>query len=83
MKLREVDYCILMAIVRCGDIARLGDIAEESGYEKKTVETSLPRLREFHVVERHGWKSVITEKGKIALALEVGKRTQRRRRELV
>jgi hypothetical protein len=70
-------FCMLMAIVECGGFASIHQIMAASGYEKSYVSTFKAKLMQ------RGWMYMpnsrlfgITERGKIALAIEVGIRAR-------
>jgi hypothetical protein len=70
-------FCMLMAIVECGGFASIHQIMAASGYEQSYISTFKMKL-----VQR-GWMDnptrsiyAITERGKIALAIEVGIRAR-------
>ena len=72
----EMAFCVLMALTRVAQ-ARYQEIAEISGYSRQGMHNLLPYLIQRGCVHKpcHG-QFQITERGKIALAIEVGKRTR-------
>ena len=74
----EMAFCILMALTRVKQ-AGYHTIAEISGYSRQGMHNILPYLIQRGCVRKpcHG-QFQITERGKIALAIEVGKRTRAR-----
>lgn len=77
----EIVFCILMALVRCGGLAPLWEVEDVSGYDISGKNfRAIKILKELGLIEHYRYRRpgslVITEKGKIALAIEVGKRTR-------
>ena len=73
-----VYFAILQALVRLGGGGRTRDVAEVAGYAYNGFSIYRPKLVKNHWADcRHGFW-VITERGKIALAIEVGRQAKRR-----
>jgi hypothetical protein len=73
----NVVFCVLMALVKDGGIANIYQLVAGSGYEHSYVWTIMSGLRERCWVYKPTWHSYgITERGKIALAIEVGIRAR-------
>jgi hypothetical protein len=73
----EVVFCYLMAMVKLDRDARAQEISEVAGYSSTGFQGV------FQPMERRGWvvrplvnRYMITERGKIALAIEVGRRAR-------
>lgn len=78
--MREVTFCILMALVQLGGLADVGALIRRAGYTRSKFQVlAWPVIRAnqwAHKVQAGRYE--ITERGKIALAIEVGRRTKRR-----
>jgi len=76
----DVVFAILGALVRLGRADRAWSIAEVSGYSSNYFARVKPDLLMLGWIERpFSMNYRITERGKIALAIETGRRTRRRR----
>ena len=74
----DVVFAILGALVRCNGWASVAMIVEVSGYSRQTFEAARPGLMRRSWTGRSGGELYITERGKLALAIETGRRTKRR-----
>jgi hypothetical protein len=74
----EAVFCILMTYCRLGGYPGRHMVCEVSGYAYKVVERVEPAMVRAGFLGSAGWgngsRRSITEKGKIALAIEVGRR---------
>lgn len=77
--LPDVIYCVLAAIIECGGEASETQITVVSGYSKGTFGGLKHMMQGAGLLAgalRYGW--IITERGKIALAIEMGQRARAR-----
>ena len=73
----EAVFCILRAMTLIGDISHRKEIANAAGYETLTfVRYASSMIRAGFIVKPFAGKFAITEKGKIALAIEMGRRSK-------
>lgn len=76
----EVVFCILMAYCRIGrPYPDRHEVAEYAGYEFKSVERVEPAIVRAGFLssgQGRGMRHTLTDKGKIALAIEVGRRSR-------
>jgi hypothetical protein len=72
-------FCVLMALVKCDGKAGVYTLDEESGYSRTTIIKHCKALIERGwIVRFHHGPWYITERGKIALAIEVGRRSKKK-----
>jgi hypothetical protein len=76
----EVIFCVMMALTEFQQASREQIIAA-SGYAWGSFDAVFPKMMEIGYI-RKPWNGrwQITERGKIALAIEVGRRTKQRAR---
>lgn len=78
--MREVTFCILMALVQLGGLAEGAALIRRAGYTRSKFRVvAWPQIRAYQwALKARSGRYEITERGKIALAIEVGRRTKRR-----
>lgn len=73
-------FCMLMAILRLGGHAAAHDLIEVSGYQAASLGGTIRTAKDLGWIERRSGLYWLTERGKIALAIEEGRQTSARAR---
>jgi hypothetical protein len=73
-------FCMLAAILRLGGHAEAYDVIELSGYPMQSLASQIRTAKDLGWIERRSGLYWLTERGKIALAIEEGRQSSARAR---